>query len=86
MSTQPVWVDKHGRRTIVPFSDSTVRRLNERETDPFPSARRIAGKNYWRVSEILEWMDRQGEKAAPADTEAEAASDEPAAEPAVGAE
>jgi predicted DNA-binding transcriptional regulator AlpA len=45
-------------RTLVPVSDMTIWRW---ERDGFfPRHLSINSRNYWRLSEVREWMDRQG--------------------------
>jgi predicted DNA-binding transcriptional regulator AlpA len=44
-------------RRLVPVSDMTIWRW-ERD-GLFPRHVSINGRNYWRLSEISEWMDRQ---------------------------
>ena len=80
MSNHTEFVDKHGRNEIFPGSDSTIYRLSNRLDDPFPAGQLIGGKRYWRVADILEWLDRQDKKLAPVDMDCKAAGDEPDAQ------
>ena len=49
-------------RSLVPVSDMTIWRWERDEL--FPRHVSINGRNYWRLSEISDWMARQ-EKAGP---------------------
>jgi len=49
-------------RRLVPVSDMTIWRWER--GGMFPKHLSINGRNYWRLSEISDWMDRQ-EKAGP---------------------
>jgi predicted DNA-binding transcriptional regulator AlpA len=44
-------------RSLVPVSDMTIWRWERGGV--FPRHLSINGRNYWRLSEISEWMDRQ---------------------------
>jgi predicted DNA-binding transcriptional regulator AlpA len=52
-------------RALVPVSDMTIWRWER--AGQFPRHLSINGRNYWRLSELTDWMDRQaraGETAA----------------------
>lgn len=44
-------------RKVVPVSDMTIWRWQRH--GHFPKHLSINGRNYWRLSEIWDWMDRQ---------------------------
>jgi predicted DNA-binding transcriptional regulator AlpA len=44
-------------RLMVPVSDMTIWRWEKGGT--FPEHLSIYGRNYWRLSEVQNWMDRQ---------------------------
>ena len=44
-------------RTFVPVSDMTIWRWERNGL--FPRHLSINGRNYWRLSELSDWMDRQ---------------------------
>ncbi len=72
-----MYVDKHGRYEIIPFSDSKVHRVTKRPDDPFPAGQLMGGKRYWKIADIKAWLARQDAEPAPTDTDCEATDHEP---------
>ena len=50
-------VNRRQLRGLIPASDMTIWRWEQ--TDQFPLHLTINGRNYWRLDEIEEWLDRR---------------------------
>ncbi len=57
----------HGVQRVWPVHRNTVRRAEQREDDPFPTRRRIGGKNFWDADQVAAWLERQGAGPKPED-------------------